>query len=1003
MDGSGFASGAQTINGHLRDMGVNTGTATASLGPLGTILGTMANPMTAVALGITAVGAALGSSVSMASAWQSGMANVSKTTGLAGKDLEGLSKELLDMSTRMPTAAGDLQAIAGVAGSLGVAKENIAGFTEVAAQMAVGFEIPADVAATSAAKILTAYGKPIDASNMKALGNAVNALGDSTAATEPQILDFVNRASFLGATFGQSIPQIAALGATLISVGMDADTASTGIKSLLNTGLQDKFTGKGLNAISDLMGQTTDQMKKAFGDDLQGTMVAVADKLMTIQDPVERFNTAVAIAGTEGATALTKLAGQAGNLKTNLAAADSEWANGTSLMKTYEAQSATMDSQMQIFWNTVNKAGVELGSVLLPVVTDLIKDVTALTTAVTDSGKALYEWYGVVQDTYLAGDKNVKGSESSWIDSMLGYNINDYKPGGKYGSTWEEADQAAYAASQAATTYVDEWGNTFDTSDYKSFLVDKSKEAGTEAGAAAGEDSAKAYADANKKWIEQNGSQFEAGMTFGSDYINTNKNSPNFGKRVEGTGLWSSNQESAGFDASKYMGETKIGNFEYYLDAWNNDLITPSGNYHFDSTADMKSRFPAILQDLIGRPLSEMEIAEMKNDIPTLMKLTAKTNAEVVLENLWDVADSQRSWMNYMEQNKDLAKNAGDEIIYELYNAEQAAIRANDPTLTESLADVMKGLAEPRSVPAQIFNQALADLIDVGYVAEGHKKAMQDIALQDANAYKDALTGEMRSIKIPDISDILKSGKGIADLPDFLKNTFQPALKKSFDDQYAISKLGYDDSISQTTSWIDSIETAYTNHSTWFNSWQGELLKMYEQKQINATDFMSVWNEMASDAKKSTETVAQNVQESSGMFYGELVNQKAKWQDYINAEGGFVGPTAYYDDFRQATDPNRAASQAINEKYDVTMTGSIALDLDPTKADAAKLAFEKAITDAKPEMSLQIETQTAMDEVNRLVSYIITVNPVMSVQVQISAYADEIAAQVQATIRNAVA
>ena len=41
LDGSGFASGAQNINNQLQQMGFHTQTATAGLGGIGTMLGTM--------------------------------------------------------------------------------------------------------------------------------------------------------------------------------------------------------------------------------------------------------------------------------------------------------------------------------------------------------------------------------------------------------------------------------------------------------------------------------------------------------------------------------------------------------------------------------------------------------------------------------------------------------------------------------------------------------------------------------------------------------------------------------------------------------------------------------------------------------------------------------------------------------------------------------------------------------------------------------------------------
>jgi TP901 family phage tail tape measure protein len=495
-----------------RDIG-NTVTQSigSQFGMAGQIAGDLAGALGPVGIAAGVAGAALigagVASVNLARAWETSMAGVSKTTGLTGTDLAKLSAELQTMSTTMPIAASELANIAGVAGSLGVAKENIAGFTEVAAMMGVGFAMPADQAATAAAKILNAFNKPIDSSNMMALGNVVNMIGDSMAATEPEMLDFINRASYLGTTMGQSIPQIAALGGVLISAGLSSETASTGIKSLLNMGLSEKTEGKGAFAWAELMGVSVDQLKSKIGTDFNSTLAETADKIAQIEDPVKRFEMAVALAGTEGAPALLKLAGSADTLKQKMADANSEWTNGTSLQKTFEAQSATLNSQWQIFTNTLGTAGTSLGTVMLPALTDTVK-------ILTEGTKAAIEFGGAISSAisgFAAGDKEVSGAESSWIDKLLGYDINDYKRGGKYGSTQAEADQAAYAASQAATSYTDEWGNVFEGEAMKGKLIDPMAEVlASEEAKAALEKTAEEDA---KTWLESFGGAMEAGMT----------------------------------------------------------------------------------------------------------------------------------------------------------------------------------------------------------------------------------------------------------------------------------------------------------------------------------------------------------------------------------------------------------------------------------------------------------------------------------------------------------
>lgn len=362
-------------------------------GALGGAAGSLASALGPIGVAGLAVGAALAGgfvlAINAAREWEAGMAGVGKTTGLAGDDLKGLSDELLAMSTRMPTAAADLQAIAGVAGSLGVAKQDIAGFTEVASQMAVGFEMPAEVAATSAAKILTAFGKPIDASNMLKLGNVVNTMGDNFAATEPQVLDFINRASFLQTTMGVAIPEVAALGTTLISVGLDAEVAATGIKSALNMGLSETSKTGGITNWAKLMGVSIDELKGKISGDFSGTMVETANKIAGMSDPVARFQMAVALFGSEGAPAVLKLAGQTDNLNKALSTANSEWANGSSLQKTYATQCGTLNSQFSIFSNTMKMVLVSVGTPMLPWVSAAVGALQQLAVAGFNAGAAI--------------------------------------------------------------------------------------------------------------------------------------------------------------------------------------------------------------------------------------------------------------------------------------------------------------------------------------------------------------------------------------------------------------------------------------------------------------------------------------------------------------------------------------------------------------------------------------------------------------------------------------
>lgn len=409
-----------------------TGLATA-LGPVGIAAGV-------AGAALIGLGAA---SVQAASAWESSMAGVAKTTGLQGEELNKLSSDLLTLSTNMPIAASELASIAEAGGSLGIAKEELAGFTKVAAEMGVGFGMAADEAATAGAKILNAFGQKMDASNLEKLGSVVNAMGDSFAATEPQVLDFLNRASFLNTTMGQSIQQVSALGTTLISAGMSSETAATGLKSFLNMATSTTSKTGGMDNWAKLMGTSVDELKTKLGSDLNSTLIDTANKIAAIEDPVQRFQTAVALAGTEGAPALLKLAGQQENYTKALGMTNKEWEEANSLQKTYDAQAGTLNSQWQIFTNTISLAATELGTVLLPVVTSGIEVLTSITQSAIDTAEAIKnlvdEW-----NKWITGDV----SDSAAIEKEY-----ENKMGGHYELIGDDSVWIADQGAEAAETF----------------------------------------------------------------------------------------------------------------------------------------------------------------------------------------------------------------------------------------------------------------------------------------------------------------------------------------------------------------------------------------------------------------------------------------------------------------------------------------------------------------------------------------------------------------------
>jgi hypothetical protein len=173
------------------------------------------------------------------------------------------------------------------------------------------------------------------------------------------------------------------------------------------------------------------------------------------------------------------------------------------------------------------------------------------------------------------------------------------------------------------------------------------------------------------------------------------------------------------------------------------------------------------------------------------------------------------------------------------------------------------------------------------------------------------------------------------------------------------------------------------------------LAKVDASIQATKTDLS---NTIASAATATTTAV----DHIPGLYYG-TTGKSSNSQDYVNSEGGYVGPTKYYPGYKDQQLSDMAEAQAINSKYGINGLGSVSMkiDADTTPAEAKKATLESDVTSAKPILAVGADTTKAMADINKLITWVITSRPVMTVQVQITAAADEIQAQVEAAIRKA--
>nr|WP_320109888.1 phage tail tape measure protein [Wolbachia endosymbiont (group B) of Ischnura elegans] len=136
--------------------------------------------------------------------FESAMADVKKVVQFAedeaahNQGAAEFGQTLKELSRTIPLSAAELAKIAASGGQLGVKKDDLIKFTTTVAKMSTAFDMSAEQAGDSIAKLANIYG--IDVDRMEWVGDIINHLSDKTAA---KAKDMVQALAIVGGTAKQ--------------------------------------------------------------------------------------------------------------------------------------------------------------------------------------------------------------------------------------------------------------------------------------------------------------------------------------------------------------------------------------------------------------------------------------------------------------------------------------------------------------------------------------------------------------------------------------------------------------------------------------------------------------------------------------------------------------------------------------------------------------------------------------------------------------------------------
>ncbi|WP_147095102.1 phage tail tape measure protein, partial [Nocardioides psychrotolerans] len=328
---------------------------------------------------------ALGASAKAAMDWESQFAGVEKTVDGTVEQISQLEGELRNLAKTMPATHEEIAGVAEAAGQLGVAREDIADFTDTMIQLgeATGGLLTAEQAATDIAQIANVMGT--STAEVDNFGSALVALGNDGASTEAQILSMAQRIAGAGAQIGLAESDILAIANAAASMGIEAEAGGSAISRVFtDMAKATKQGGADLEQFAGVAGMSASEFVRAFGEDPAQAFAAFTAGLNEINaSGGDVFTTldGLGLSDVRVSQALLGMAASGDLLTDSLALGADAWSENSALADEFAKRMDTTGADVQKAWNNVRDAGIDAGAALLPVLSEVSDKVSTVAQA----------------------------------------------------------------------------------------------------------------------------------------------------------------------------------------------------------------------------------------------------------------------------------------------------------------------------------------------------------------------------------------------------------------------------------------------------------------------------------------------------------------------------------------------------------------------------------------------------------------------------------------------
>lgn len=321
---------------------------------------------------------ALAVPVKLAVDLENAQADLKKVADFSSKEMEtGFYKAMRNFSENSPLSQVELFQIAGAGAQAGIKTDELERYTKDAAKIKVAFDMNTEAAGNFLAK--TRAQLNLDQNGVMEYANVINYLANNIAATAPEIADISSRVAGLGGMAGISKEGVAALGASLVSVGVPSEVAATGLKNISLGLMAGASATKKQSAAFKSLGLDAEDVAKRMTKDGEGTLIDVFQRIKKLPKDVQAA-TLKNLFGKESIQSASELAKHIDEVGTNIKNAHDKMKTSGSVDAEYNQRLKTMGNSFDTLKNRIVNMGVDLGSALGPSLVQVANSIGPLIT-----------------------------------------------------------------------------------------------------------------------------------------------------------------------------------------------------------------------------------------------------------------------------------------------------------------------------------------------------------------------------------------------------------------------------------------------------------------------------------------------------------------------------------------------------------------------------------------------------------------------------------------------